>query len=356
MSKAIINPPGIKKGCRLFLIFFIVLTITYTLPTTTTASAESNPSSPPDPPKQTVQRNLVTIEIYEEGQDANKIAKVGPGDLRSITFNGNVLLSSDFPGKNLEQVFVTLRASIEDDDWSAMVTPPVVVFPYQDNNFVSHEESFILMILAPFRAPVSEHSITVTGEWMSSPANLAGQAEEGHVKVTVLPFPDLLLNSMDSLIETSPGSSLDFILEVRNRGNDVDDFMIEIINEDSLNRGGWSIELESSTVEDVPSWGYKNVTIRVHSPQRFTIWKNQIQEIIVRVTSLSLPGTDYEGFGTKEYPLFYYERGVYFPPEPTICSIIGIIVFIIIIVWYRRNRYNKWKKETGEEIEEETDD
>ncbi len=334
----------------------IFLTFTSLISGSTTAASDFNSELlEPEPNEQVITSKLVNIEIFEEGADVIKPAYVGPGDLRSITFNGNVTIEELYPGRNLDQVFVSLKAEIDDEDWAVMITPPVIVFPYSDGKFLIRQEKFLLMILAPFRAPVGDHIVTVTGQWMASPTSVSGEALSDSVKVTVVPFPDLLLNSLDSLIQTSPGDSLDFIIEVHNRGNNFDDFLVEILNEESLNKIGWSVTLESSTVEDVPSWGYKNVTIRVRSPQRFTIWKNQITEIVVRVSSLSAAGTRYEEYGDKEYPVFYYERGVYFPPEPTICSIIGIVLLIVIVMWWRKRQTKRLFKEVGEEEDEEPD-
>lgn len=310
------------------------------------------PPNPEQGSRQIAERELITIQLHEEGEPVIKEALVGPGDLRTITFEGDVVLYKQYPGQNFDQVLVTLDAEIEEEGWVALPKPRSLIFRYSDlGPRAKLTENFTLQVVAPFRAPLNDHTVTVTGSYMTSPAGRTGQIEPATVKVTVVHFQDLLLVSLDPLKTVSPGAIVEFKLQVENRGNYEDSYIIELMNEDQLANMGWSVELQQSTLEGVPSWGYKNVTIKVYPPQRFTIWKNQVTPIMVRVISQSAFGSKYEGFATKEYSLFVYERGVYFPPEPTIFIIIAIIVIIVLVVWYRKYTYKKWKKKQEEEGE-----
>jgi len=252
---------------------------------------------------------------------------------------------------------VNLYADIEDPSWNVQIIPPVVSFPYRDGIDV-WEEVITVQVMAPFRAPVATHDIMVTGLWTATPTGFSGQAYSNRIQVTVVQFPDLLLDSLDVLVETGPGQTVNFKMQIHNRGNDYDDFSIELINVDSLSNAGWAIIVNETPISDIPSWGFKNITIQVKSPQGLTIWKNQVTEIIVSVQSEASKGSIYENIGKKEFSFFFYERGMYIPPEPTICIVTGLIVLVVVVVWYRKRTYKKWieEKEAEESDEEDKED
>lgn len=354
MNNAKKSNSGANFGCRFLIIFLIILSLLSILPTISSAAIieDAPPPYPEQGSRQIAERELITIQLHEEGEPVIKPALVGPGDLRTITFEGEIFLYKQYPGQNFDQVLVTLDAEIEDEGWVALPKPRSLIFRYGDVGPRGKlTENFTLMVVAPFRAPLKDHTVTVTGNYMTSPAGRVGEIEPATVKVTVVNFQDLLLVSLDPLKTVSPGATVEFKLQVENRGNYEDSYIIELMNEDQLANMDWSVELRQSTLENVPSWGVKNITIKVYAPQRFTIWKNQVTPILVRVTSQSALGSKYEGFAIKEYSLFVYERGVYYPPEPTICIIIFLIIIIVSVVWYRKYTYKKWKKKQEEEGE-----
>ena len=337
----------------------IILCLSSFLPTWGTATATETTietTSSTDgilgPQQHIVNPYKVAINIPGADQGAIREVKVAPGDLTTVFFTGTVEATSQGLFKNIDQIIVSLHADIEDPGWSVMVNPPVVSFPYFGTK-TPPAQAISVNVLAPLRASYSNEPIEVkiTGEWMSSPIGYSGLVEGQDVKVDVVQFPDLLLDSFDIMVEKSPGSDIRFELQIHNRGNNLDDFMIEIVNMDTLSNAGWAIEISQSVVEDIVPWTYKNVTIHVYSPQKFTPWKNQVTEIIVRVTSVSSVGSDYERLGTKELSFFFYERGVYVPPEPAACFIIFLVILIVGVTWYRRRSYRKLAA-TAEEAEE----
>jgi hypothetical protein len=348
---------GRVKIHRFFLIFIIVILAFSLLPTSSAVKQDEQSSKT----RQDEWRAKVTIELVgDESQDAIEEIRVGPGDLRSAIFKGKVYLDTQGgPGKHIEQIWMLLYADIEEPGWDAQVIPPMISFPYADTPGTLSYDIYV-QVVAPFRAPVQTHEIMVTGLWSASPAGFSGQAYANLVKVRVAQFPDLILDAIDVLVETSPGATVDFELQVRNRGNDFDDFTITLENGELLGERGWAITIPNSTIHDIPSWGYKTVKVKVRSPQKFTPWKNQVTEIIIKVESDSGVRSDYAGLGIKDFSFFFYERGTYIPPEPTICIITGLIVLVVVVVWYRKRSYKKWLKEKddeeGEDEDEEDDD
>lgn len=347
----------------------IILCLSSILPTCATATATTveTPSSTDGilgPQQQIVTTQIVTINIPGAEQGAIREVKVAPGDLTTVFFKGWVELATWGPLKNIDQVIVNLHADIEDPGWSVMVNPPVVSFPYLGTRNPPPQEISI-NVLAPLRAARQEKTIEVVigGTWMTTPTSASGDVLEQTVNVEVVQFPDLLLDSFDIMLERSPGSDIRFELQIHNRGNSIDDFMVEIVNIDTLNNAGWAIEISQSTIEDIAPWTFKNVTIHVYSPQKFTPWKNQVTEIIVSVTSVSSVGSNYERLGNKELSFFFYERGVYIPPEPAACFIIFLIILIVGVTWYRRRSYRKLvaaaeeaEEPDADEADEEPDD
>jgi hypothetical protein len=366
-----------RKIVKIFMILFIILTLLGAIPLSTSAATtdssteETNIESPAptrstdydklpvepesEPAQQTVTRALVVLGI-EEGQDVNQVVRVGPGDQRNIFYNCYVHLQKQLIGKNVEQIWVELNVETDDPKWLATVSPPIVMFPYRNNPNLL-EETFSLMIAAPFRAAASEqsHDIIISAYYTANPTSISGNAEPLKVAVTAMPFPDLILDSLDPLKQVSPGQEVDFILQVHNRGNDYDDFMIRISNIDFLNRNGWTVLLEESVIHDIAPWTFKNVTVHVIAPQRFTLWKNQVMEIEIEVKSINAQGSDYEEYGTKTYGFFQYERGAYVPPEPAIGITVTIIIIVVGAIYYRKWMYKRMEDESEGETEDEVE-
>jgi hypothetical protein len=147
---------------------------------------------------------------------------------------------------------------------------------------------------------------------------------------------------------------VEFEMEVHNRGNGDDDYELEVANSEELQNHGWSVELDKSVLEGVEPRSMKTVKITVYSPQRFTLWKQQMTEIIINVVSESgREGSGYEGLGQKDFSFFVYERGTYIPIELAACTIISIVVIVTVSVWYRRRSYRKWKESKEAEDEDE---
>lgn len=359
---------GRKSNHRILFVFFIIIClVSFLIPTA--SAADFDKEEIPEPAQQIVTSDYVTIGLYDIGQSAIGEARVGPGDLRTIFFKGFVEQVSWGPAKNVNQVIVFLHVEIDEPGWSAMANPPMISFQYISRVNVVQTRDFSVSVLAPFRAAYRDEplSVKVTGDWITAPISTGGvaNADAAEVKVMVKEFPDLLLDSLDIMIQTSPGQSTDFELQIHNRGNNYDDFIVEFVNDETLENAGWAIELrEPSVIEDIAPWSYKNVTIRVHSPRKFTPWKNQVTEIIVKVISDSSIGSHYEKFGEKDLSFFLYERGVYLPPEQTICSVTGLIILIGIVVWWRKRKYREFdrpkkrgkKKELDGEVEVEPED
>ena len=96
--------------------------------------------------------------------------------------------------------------------------------------------------------------------------------------------------------------------------------------------------------------------ISVKSPKKFSPWIKQVTEIIIRVESDSAVRSDYAGLGNKDFSFFFYERGMYIPPEPAICIISGIVILIVSVTWYRKRSYRKWQEEKEAEEGEDEDE
>jgi hypothetical protein len=349
----------VKTANRILLFSFILMLIFCSLPISTTVAAEAPVDQPDEEPvndgeetnedsrgtRQAITQDVVITSLWDpEDRDNIKEIPVAPGDGRSKTIHGDVKLTSWFAGKNFEQVMVNLHAKVDAVGWTAVVSPPVVSFPYASLRFIDIEPMpFNVIVVAQFRAPADQIvTVKVTGEWMTIPTDSSGIAVESFINFMPMDFQDLLLNSLDPMVQVSPGAIVDFKLQVHNRGNDMDDFYLEIFD-DQLADNGWSVVLSRSLVENIAPWSYKNVTIRVYTPRKFVPWKNQVTEVFITVSSISASeGSRYEHLSTKDYAFYVYERGVYFPPEQTLCSVTGFIIFIMIIIWIRRYREKKF--------------
>ena len=92
--------------------------------------------------------------------------------------------------------------------------------------------------------------------------------------------------------------------------------------------------------------------IIVRPPLTFSIWKSVVTEIPIKITSENSEDANAANPYTREYPVFFYERGFYFPPEPTIVffAIIGGLTYFL---WrWRRKKTRHLKAKIRREMDE----
>jgi len=104
--------------------------------------------------------------------------------------------------------------------------------------------------------------------------------------ITVRPYYKVKIETPGPYTEISPGGQAQFKLNVRNTGNSVDSYEIEIANLKELVSQGWTVTL-SGLVAKVPSGEYKSYPIYPQSPTNRLLWKGEPVTIIVKASSLN---------------------------------------------------------------------
>jgi hypothetical protein len=260
--------------------------------------------------------------------DQSRAASVGPGELGTVTFNGIVQVAQN----QATRVVVSLAA---EDTWgSAVVSPSTLLFtqdgsqPYSVSVRARPRESFNTIGI-----------VTVTGRWRMYPGTLGGAAEPASGatgRIDISQFFKFTLKSEKAFIETSPGSQVAFTLIIQNRGNFMDTFSIDILNEDKLNKKDFSVILTQPTIEILET-GEDNVRLQVNTPLDWTLYKVEYTTIKMQVSSdRGVP----EGVAPQVLRFVVREKGFYIPGFDTTVMMFSML-FLIIFISYGYKTYGR---------------
>jgi hypothetical protein len=272
-------------------------------------------------------QGLPTVSIALTEQ--YKVANVGPGETGVVTFTGSATVTLN----QATRVIVSLSS---EDTWgSAVVSPSTLQFD------APGEKPFGVSVRARPRESFSNiGTVTVTGTWRMYPGTLGGKAEPtaGAVgRIDINQFFKFTLKSPKAFIETSPGSQVAFTVTIQNRGNFVDTFTIDILNEDQLSKKKFSIILTQSDIEILESPQEDNIRVQVNTPLDWTIYKVEYTTVKIQVTSEK--GV-LEGVVPKVMRLVVREKGFYIPGfESTI--MVFALLFLLGFVAYGYKTYGR---------------
>jgi hypothetical protein len=261
--------------------------------------------------------------------ETSKAANVGPGETGVVTFTGVAQVTLN----QATRVIVSLTA---EDTWaSAVVSPSTLLFASGGS------QPFSVSVRARPRESFSNPGlVTVNGRWRMYPGTLGGAAEpsQGAVgRIDINQFFKYTLKSPKAFVETAPGSQVAFTLTIQNRGNFVDTFAIDILNEDQLNRKDFTVILTQSNIEIMESPQEDNIRIQVNTPLDWTLYKVEYTTIKIQVTSDRGVAA---GIPQQVLRFVVREKGFYIPGFDTSVVVFSMI-FLLIFVSYGYQTYGR---------------
>jgi uncharacterized membrane protein len=110
--------------------------------------------------------------------------------------------------------------------------------------------------------------------------------QRADVTVTVKPYFGVTVEINEWGKEIPPGGTATFTFTVRNIGNAMDSFMINITNKNALTDAGWVINLTRETIYNLPPGENRTCAFRVKAPDSLAPYKNSDTPMDLKVSSI----------------------------------------------------------------------
>lgn len=260
------------------------------------------------------------VQVSASFNDASKDADVAPGKSGTVTFQGMIDVLNPTTG---DQTTVSLRVNSR---WPAVISPSAFVVQQ------SSQIPFSVTVIVPPRTLRSDTAnIEVGGTWQTL-SSQTGNVNPAGAVVNILQYFQLSMECNRPYQEVSPGDEMTFVVWIHNEGNEADDFDLDIGNLKRLNDGGWTIQI-SKTSMTIYAREKDKFTLSVNTPKDWTIWKTELSQIELLVTSkgsINVAGGDELLVTSETYPLTIYEKGMYIPDFDPILVVCGLIAGIMI--------------------------
>jgi hypothetical protein len=266
-------------------------------------------------------------------------ATVTQSQLGAVTFSGNATVEK-MP--YLERITVTLQAVVN-TGWPVVISPQTMAFVQSGT-----QRFQVTVIVPPATSSLISGNVIVTGS--AKATGLAPIVSSASGVVTVSQYYKLRIEAEAPLREVKPGEITFNVVNVYNDGNGLDTFELSISNNKELVERQWTVLLSSTDV-GVAQDEYVPVKITAQSPQKWTLYKKEIETITIEVTSAE--GRTRNVLYTKTYPIFIYLKGTYIPGFDPFLAILAI-TFALVVFKGARDRNGRpvhlpeghWEPET----------
>ncbi len=148
-----------------------------------------------------------------------------------------------------------------------------------------------------------------------------------------------------------PAENALFKLELRNTGNAIDSYSVEVVDQEALERKGWTARLSDQNIPKVFPDERRTFTIEVIPYQDWTPYKDERVRLDVRVSSLN--ADDYNTDVHAVISLTVEQKGFFMPSVGLICLIALLaVVASALSVRFKRRRVKRktaadWDRELG---------
>jgi hypothetical protein len=244
-------------------------------------------------------------------------ATVTQSQLGAVTFHGNATVEKM---NYLERVTVTLQAVVN-TGWPVVISPQTMPFVQS-----STQQFQVTVIVPPATSSLISGNVIVTGS--AKAAGLAPVVSSASGVVTVAQYYKLRIEAEAPLREVKPGEITFNVVNVYNDGNGLDTFELSIANNKELVEKQWTVLLGTTDV-GIAQDEYAAVKITAQTPQRWTVYKKEIETITVEVTSAE--GRTRNVLYTKTYPIFIYLKGSYIPGFDPFLAILAIAIGMVVV-------------------------
>jgi hypothetical protein len=266
---------------------------------------------------------IVTIEI-EQTEDAD----VSAGSTCEAKFAGTVTCDTRGLGQNVQSVIINLVGST-DYNWPVKISPPTIVFEPMG---VDTKEFNAIVMLQPETSVLQQITLLITGTATLQPGMLMYNVPPASASIKIKPYIVCEISCSNPYQCVSPGTSVDFILEVQNFGNCQGRFTTDFEITGGQNTNDWVVQFNEQSVTVNEKSG-KNISIKIKVPNNAPDGK---YDIYVRFTPDIEEGN--QTYSVKEFPLRVEVKGGLFGigTYPTYVIIILIIVIIISVLFWKR--------------------
>jgi hypothetical protein len=162
-----------------------------------------------------------------------------------------------------------------------------------------------------------------------------------------------MLNSSAPYEEVLPGEMASFSLVVKNPGNAVDSYELEIENLKQLKEQGWSVELDKTSISNLGPNGEVEITITAKHSQDWSweLYTSEATLIILKANSLGAQANS--TVISQIFPLNAYQKGFNTPLVNLISGVtVALVVLVVVgIVIRRRKRKARNEQVTGEPVD-----
>jgi hypothetical protein len=270
----------------------------------------------------------LTVSIEPASQQAAPTDKE-PG---FTTFNGTVQVDKS----PVQRFSVGLNVTV-DTGWPAQASPSVLVITD------TQQQHFSLVVAVP----TATHADEVGHVKVTASASGTGYSvtDEAQANVTVAPYYLVMLNSSVPFLEITPEKTASFAIVVKNPGNAVDSYGLEISNAKELNQQGWTVTLDKASISNLGPNGEAEVAITARPPQGWSwdIWISRPTPIILKATSRGAQADD--NVISQSFPVHAYQKGFNMPLMTLIIGIISVLVVLLVVgLVIRRQRRRKRMK------------
>ena len=243
----------------------------------------------------------------------------------------------------VERVTVMLAVSV-DNGWFSALSPTTMVFTSNG------PQSFTFAVAVPEATSAEEVGhVKVTASTSGTGYSVS---DEAGANVSAAPYFRVMLDSSTPYQEVPPGNTAVVTMVVRNPGNAVDSYTLEIENAKALKDQGWSVELDKTSIAGLRPGGEAQVTITARPSHEWSwdIWTDRPTSIVLKATSQG--ATTNSTLVYQSFPVYVYQKG---PNTPLVNLIIGIMTILVIssviaVLLVRRRRKKRMRAATtGEE-------
>lgn len=169
----------------------------------------------------------------------------------------------------------------------------------------------------------------VDGVSSPDPAN-----RQSGFKALVLQFAMVSVEANEPFTRIGPGKRIDMVFKIRNTGNYVDDYKIELPNAKKLEDEGFSITLATPVVLGVNADDYANLKISIQTPRGTIIgWSDEYFSMEVKASSI----IEGERSDSKSATATFWVRGVFIPGFDPLFTIMALGLVSVALA-KRKNR------------------
>lgn len=197
------------------------------------------------------------------------------------------------------------------------IAPPSFVFSGENGSKITR--SYYVTSTVPYNFPVEEkYRVTVSGYFIQN--NLSYPISPVTQQIDVRPYYKIGVEPPPPQ-EIAPGEFVYFNLIITNNGNSEDTYEFVLGNCEKLCDDGWVIATITPKAFGINQT--QTITVSAQAPQTWTIWKNEVQSIMMRI--LSLQSAEEGGNVRYDVTLFVRQRGQYIPGFSPTFALFGLL-------------------------------